>query len=111
MQIRVPKSIVFGAERAEKSQYKRKIPCDISLGARCRRFKSCHSDQNRTPILIQCVLKRVSGLCVKLYNFIIKFFQIIFQKVPTFSDSRVYMDEGFQEEKTSEQTRCRENHN
>lgn len=46
MQIRVPKSIVFGAERAEKSSYKRKIPCYISLGAGCRGFESLHSDQN-----------------------------------------------------------------
>lgn len=46
MDIRAPKSIVFGAERAEKSLYKRKIPCHISLGPSGRRFDPCHSDQN-----------------------------------------------------------------
>lgn len=45
MQIRAPKSIGFGAKRAEKSPYKRTIPYDASLGARCRVFESPHSDQ------------------------------------------------------------------
>lgn len=46
MQIRVPKSIGFGAKRAEKSPYKRTIPYDASLGAGYRGFESLHSDQN-----------------------------------------------------------------
>ena len=45
MQTRVPKSIVFGAERAEKSLYKRKIPCGIFLGPSGRRFEPCRLDQ------------------------------------------------------------------
>ena len=51
MQIRAPKSIGFGAKRAEKSPYKRTIPYDASLGAGCRRFKSCRLDHfSRTQI-------------------------------------------------------------
>ena len=34
---------------------------DICLGAGCRGFKSLHSDHNWTPVLIQCVSKRVSS--------------------------------------------------
>ena len=45
-------------------------------------------------------------LIISLFDF--KYF---FQKVPTFSDLRVYMGESFREEPTSEQTRRRENHN
>ena len=29
----------------------------LALGARCRRFESCHSDHNSTGILIPCVSK------------------------------------------------------
>ena len=43
MQIRAPKSIGFGAKRAEKSPYKRTIPYDASLGPRGTEFKYPHS--------------------------------------------------------------------
>ena len=33
----------------------------LPWGGRGRRFKSCHSDHNWTPVLIQCVSKRVSS--------------------------------------------------
>ena len=57
MQIRAPKSIGFGAKRAEKSPYKRTIPYDSSLGARCRVFESPHSDHIKTKVMIQLVLQ------------------------------------------------------
>lgn len=47
MQIRAPKSIGFGAKRAEKSPYKRTIPYDASLGPRGTEFESPHFDQKK----------------------------------------------------------------
>ena len=43
--VRAPESINFGHESPEKPCKSRKKSAQISLGARCRRFESCHSDQ------------------------------------------------------------------
>ena len=43
---RASESIVFGYKSPEKPPKSRKKSAQISLGRRCRRFESCHSDQN-----------------------------------------------------------------
>ena len=44
--VRAPESIDFGLKSPEKPCKSRKKSAQISLGRRCRRFESCHSDQN-----------------------------------------------------------------
>ena len=44
--VRAPESIVFGLKSPEKPCKSRKKSVQISLGARCCRFESCHFDQN-----------------------------------------------------------------
>ena len=51
--VRAPESIVLGRGSPEKPPKSSKKSVQISLGARCRRFESCHSDQKKTVILIQ----------------------------------------------------------
>ena len=61
---RASKAVPEGA--AAETETKQITGCSAAgsapaLGAGCRRFESCHSDHSWTPVLIQCVSKRVSS--------------------------------------------------
>ena len=49
---RAPESIDFGLKSPEKPCKARKKSVQICLGARCRRFESCHSDQKSNSTLV-----------------------------------------------------------
>ena len=50
MEIRVPKSAVFRAERGGKSHFRRKVPSQMRLGCGGREFEPRHSDQRSAEI-------------------------------------------------------------